>query len=186
MAESHVRIDEGVKRGPKIPRRSVTRRRDEETDRVEGIPANLDPQAVLELYMGSQTTSGIAKTLGVKRKTLVGWLRETVPLQWKALQTLRAEVLREAAEDEIAVARDALSLARAREALKSAQWSLERLDSKNYGVKQEVTVKTEEHISLVLEGDVQGLIEKIAAKKQSLQVIDLPSDAVQHLDKPNP
>ena len=178
MAESHIRIDEGIKRGPKIPRRSVTRRKNDESGCVEGIPANLDPQSVLELYMGSGSTSHIAKQYNVKRKTLVGWLREQVPEQWKQIQILRALIKKEAAEDEIEFAKDALSLARAREGVKAAQWNLERLDSSNYGQKQEVTVDINQHVTVELALTDQALqladrIRSVAVQPMGVQVQQL-------------
>jgi hypothetical protein len=45
----------------------------------------------------------------------------------------------EQAKEDLQTAADPLSLARAREALRSAQWELERLFSRLYGQKQEVT-----------------------------------------------
>ena len=136
--EAHVRIDEGIKRGPKQQRASVPRRRNEK-GLVEGIPANLDPKEVLELYLTEANTSQIAKRYGVRRKTLVGWLREVAPKEWKRVQTVRAEIRKEDGNENIEVAPDALSLARAREMIRSAQWDLERLDAENYGQKQEIT-----------------------------------------------
>ena len=180
MAESHVRIDEGIKRGPRKPQERI--RRSPKADLGTWvIPEGLTPQTVLERYWTEESTSQIASQYGLSRKALVRWLREQCPQEWKEVQIARALCRKDDGDEGLEVACDALSLARAREQLKSAQWDLERLDHKNFGVKQEVTVKTEEHISLVLEGDVSSLIERIAAKRQATQVIDLPSDAVQQV-----
>jgi cob(I)alamin adenosyltransferase len=45
----------------------------------------------------------------------------------------------EQAKDDLGTADDPLTLARAREQLRSAQWELERLFSRLYGQKQEIT-----------------------------------------------
>mgnify|MGYP003394623358 CR=1 FL=1 len=161
MAESHIRIDEGIKRGPRNPHKAPPRRLDTATG---AIPSTLTPEAVIERYLTESTTSQIAQSYGVSRKTLVRWLVEQRPKEWKQVQVIRALCRKDDGDEGLEVACDALSLARAREQLKSAQWDLERLDHTNYGMKQEVTVKNEEHITLVLEGDVQALIEKIRPK----------------------
>jgi len=57
----------------------------------------------------------------------------------KDAQTARALARLERSQRELEVATDALSLARARETLRGAQWELERLLNKIFGVKQEIT-----------------------------------------------
>lgn len=136
----HVRIDEGIKRGPKGKRLSVPRRRDPETGLVQAIPPNLDPREVLERYLTEQTTSQIAKSYGLTRKSLVAWLREVCPEEWRRVQIVRALDRRESADEGLDTADHPLSLARERERLKSAQWTLERLDHATWGEKQQVEV----------------------------------------------
>lgn len=135
----HRRIDDGVKRGPRNLRRSTPRRRKPNGQISTLIPPDLDPLTVLDQYLTEQTTSQIAQSYGMSRKTLVGWLRDIVPTQWTRVQILRALCRKEDADEELENAPDALSLARAREMLRSGQWDLERLDARNYGSKQEVT-----------------------------------------------
>ena len=165
--EAHVRIDEGVKRGPKNPHKPPTRRRDTATG---VIPPDLSPDTVLEQYLTESTTSQIAASYGVSRKTLVRWLIANRPDEWKRVQVLRALCRKEDADEGLEVACDALSLARAREMLRSGQWDLERLDSSNYGQKQEITHNIQPVLTI-----------NIAALPQPSQVIDLPSSAVQHV-----
>ena len=137
---SHIRIDEGVKRGPKNQRTSVPRRRDPVTGQVQAIPPGLDPKDVLQRYMTEQTTSQIAASYGVTRKSLVAWLRQTAPHEWKAVQLIRAHDRKEIGNEQLEGAEDALSLARAREMLRSAQWELQAIDP-DYQPKQHVTVE---------------------------------------------
>lgn len=138
---SHERLDKGIPRGPK--RKSVPRRRNVETNALQAIPEGLEPSVVLDRYLTEQTTSQIAQEYGISRKSMVAWLREKEPERWRQVQILRAHCRKEDADEGIESACDPLSLARAREMLKSGQWDLERLDSQNYGVKQEVTHKVE-------------------------------------------
>jgi hypothetical protein len=138
----NVRIDKGVKRGKRtsagIPRISTTRRRNEE-GQVEAIPADLDPKLVLQQYLDASTTSQIAAQYGIKRKSLTQWLRKTCPEEWKQVQIVKAHCQKEDANEGLAEAPDALSLARARELLRSAQYDLTALDP-DYQPKQHVTV----------------------------------------------
>lgn len=138
-SEAHVRIDEGIKRGPKVQRRPGPGklRRDPETGQVQAIPENLNPAEVLQRYLTEQTTSQIAASYGVKRKSLIAWLRKVAPEEWKAVQLIRAHDRKEIGNEQLEEAIDALSLARARELVKSAQWELQSLDP-DYRPKQDV------------------------------------------------
>jgi len=141
MAESHIRIDEGIARGPRTPSEPTT------TAQVEPIPfdqgklAKIDVQRVLERYIGGETTTQIAASLGVTRQGLGWWMRKHAEGDWKDAQIILAFERKERAEDALATANDALSLARAREQLRGAQWELERVLSRIYAQKQEVTGK---------------------------------------------
>ena len=157
------RIDAGIKRGPRKAlglRRSVPRRRDEGTGQVQAIPPNLDPQEVLQRYLTEETTSHIAQSYGLSRKSMVAWLRETVPVEWKRVQIIRAHDRKEQGNEGIDDAQDALSLARARETVKSAQWELTSLDPE-YQPKQQVTVTNVIQIDSVLDGQVDKLLERL-------------------------
>lgn len=134
----HVRIDEGVKRGPQRIRRLPNRRN--EDGQVEAIPPDLDPDGVLQLYLASHTTSHIAKELGVRRSSLVAWLREQRPEQWRQVQQVRAFLTKEDGQEAVEDAADPFGLARARELLRAGQWDLERLD-KDYAPQQHITVE---------------------------------------------
>ena len=164
MAESHIRIDEGIPRGPRKPRKATRTAQVERIAFDQGKLATIDPQALLERYIGGETGTEIAKSLGVTRQGLNWWFRQHAEEAWKEAQIVQAIEKKEKAEDDLASATDALSLACAREQLRGAQWDLERVYHRIYGAKQEVTVKNEEHITLVLEGDVSALIERVRPK----------------------
>ena len=134
----HIRIDDGIKRGPRLRNGRPTMPSNPADLGTGIIPANLDPDEVLRQYLTVPTTSKLANSYGVSRKALVGWLREQRPAEWKQAQILRALCMKEDSETGLAVAPDALSLARARELLRAGQWDLERLDA-DYRPKQEVT-----------------------------------------------
>src|SRR3990167_9921019 len=148
MTEAHIRIDEGIKRGKRKKRKTNPYRRNPETGVAQSIPDTLDPKYVLDLYLQHPTTSGIAQQLGVRRSTLTLWLRERCPTDWKNVQIARALIRKEDGDAGIEGADDALSLARAREMLRSGQWDLERLDSANYGQKQELSVDVNYHVTI--------------------------------------
>ena len=139
---SHVRIDEGVKRGKRRPiREGLPTRPAHPADLGTWvIPAGLDPDKVLDQYLTESTTSQIAAQYGLSRKALTKWIREQRPEQWKQAQALRALCTKEDAEDGLRGAADGLSLARARELLKSAQFDLQAIDP-DYQPKHHVTVE---------------------------------------------
>lgn len=144
-AEAHVRIDEGIKRGSRgkrVPMRSgqATKPSHPADLGTWVIPADLNPREVLERYLVAETTGHIAQEYGVSRKALTKWMRQVAPEEWKAVQIVRALANQEDAEQGIITAADALSLARARELLKSAQFNLQALD-RDYQPKQQVTVE---------------------------------------------
>ena len=153
----HVRIDDGVKRGPKQRLRPIPNRRNEEGVQ-EGIPPDLNPHDVLQMYLDRPSTSQIAAELGVRRKTLVGWIRQREPEKWKSVQIVRALIRKEDADEGLESAEDALSLARAREMLRSAQFDLERLDSATWGQQQQVVVTF----------DLGTALQQISERMQSL------------------
>ena len=172
MAEAHIRIDEGIKRGPKYNHKLPARRKDTATGI---IPPDLSPDTVLDRYLTESTTSQIAAEYGVSRKTLVRWLTDQRPDQWKKVQVIRALCRKEDADEGIESACDALSLARAREQLRSGQWDLERLDSSNYGQKQEVSLTVD------LGSALQKIIENRAKVLESAPVVALEHDPVASL-----
>ena len=92
-----------------------------------------DPKDVLDRVLNEESTKDIAKSFGVTRSALNQWLLSTAETEWKAAQVVRAYKRKEEAEDEMDSAEDALSLARARERLRAAQWDLERVCRRIYG-----------------------------------------------------
>jgi predicted DNA-binding protein YlxM (UPF0122 family) len=139
MAEAHVRIDEGIKRGKRI-RPIASPRRKAIVPACNSKLANLDATAVIRRYLEDQTTAEIAKEIGVHRSGLHQWLLRNCEEHWREAQIARALSALEEHKDNLRVANDALSLARAREGLRAAQWELERLFGRLYGAKQEVTI----------------------------------------------
>ena len=185
MAEEVIgtRIDRGVKRGPKAAKTVLPRSPKADLGSWT-IPPDLNPHEVLQRYLTESTTSQIAGQYGLSRKALVKWLRSTVPNEWKEIQLLRSHVNLDDGEDAIGLAGDALSLARAREQVKAAQWRLQALDH-DYQPKQQVIVTNEVRLESVIDGESEALLSKIrqiVAPRNDPQVIDLPSDAVQHVD----
>ena len=99
------------------------------------LPAlrSTSPQAILQRYLSDESTKDIAATYGVTRQALGQYLLKVAEEDWKEAQVSRAIARKEKAEDDLETAADALSLARARELLKAAQWDLERVCRRIYG-----------------------------------------------------
>ena len=142
--EAHIRIDEGIPRGPKTIPSPIPAKETSQVERTEprqGKLANLNAQDVLARYMQGETTTQIADSLDVTRQGLGYWLRQHAQEDWREAQIILAVERKEKAEDDLDAANDALSLARAREQLRGAQWELERVFNRVYAQKQELTGK---------------------------------------------
>jgi hypothetical protein len=88
---------------------------------------------VLTRVLNEESTKDIAASFGVTRSALNQWLLANAEGDWRTVQVIRAHKRKDEAEDEIETAADALSLARAREKLRAAQWDLERVCKRIYG-----------------------------------------------------
>jgi hypothetical protein len=150
------------------------------------IPEGLNPDTILDRFLSEETTTSIAEEYGLTQAALTKWLKAERPKEWKEAQTVRALCRKDKGDDGLGVACDALALARARELLKSGQWDLERLDSANYGPKQEVKITAEVKMESVLEGHCERILKLIGATQQPSQVIDVPSDALQQVETIKP
>lgn len=190
--EAHIRIDKGIKKGPRKASQTAleARRASPKADLGSWvIPADLNPHSVLERFLSESTTSHIAGQYGLSRKALVKWLRATVPNEWKETQLLKAHCKLDEGEegiDEAERRESAISLACARERIKAAQWRLQALDD-DYRPKQELTVAVEVSMDSILEGECERLLDKVRARicasPHVPQVIDIVDDAVQQESK---
>lgn len=150
----HQRIDEGITRKTAKPRRRAPyRTRESKRDQLmlSRVPADLDPETVLDLYACAPTSAAVSRRLNIRRGALVAWLKQQRPVEWKAIQIVRAEIRKEDGNLELDEGVTAIDLHRARERVKSAQWDLERLDAGNYAAKQEhlVTVQPVLNVTIV-------------------------------------
>lgn len=93
---------------------------------------------VLDRYINGEQVAAIAPKFKVSDVTIYALLLREHEGAWKDIQTARSLARLERAQDKLSIADDALSLARAREEIRSAQWELERLLNRLYAQKQEV------------------------------------------------
>ena len=167
MAESHIRIDEGVKRGPrtrqKAPRNASNTPVDPSLAYDPQKLVGVDINQILTRYLNGETSTQIAKSLNCTRQGLGYFLRENAEEDWKNAQVIQAIERKEQAEDELGNANDSLSLARARERLRSAQWELERVCNRIFGQKQEVSMTVDIRIQVdhCLTEDARSLLERV-------------------------
>ena len=105
------------------------------------LPAlrDADPKTVLQRYLSDESTKDIASSYGVTRQALGQFLLKHAEAEWREAQVARAIARKESAEDDLETAPDALSLARARERLRAAQWDLERVCRRIYGQDGPIT-----------------------------------------------
>lgn len=88
---------------------------------------------VLVRYINGEQVAEMAPEYGVSDVTIYALLLREHEEAWKEVQRARALARLEKAQSRMETAPDALSLARAREQVKSAQWELERLLRRLYG-----------------------------------------------------
>ena len=124
-----------------------------------------NPRDVLKRVLNEESTKDIAQSYGVTRSALNQWLLETAETQWRAAQVARAYRRKEEAEDEMDTATDSLSLARARERLKAAQWDLERVCRRIYG--QDVTPDQLGRVSITLNIGGREPLDVVAEQPKS-------------------
>lgn len=103
-------------------------------DRAGALVA-LTPDQVIPRYLADELTSSIAASLGVHRSALNQWLIHNHEQTWQDAQVARAVTALEGATEKLESAQNALSLARAREQVKAAQWVLERTYRRIYGAE---------------------------------------------------
>lgn len=137
---------------------------------MDNLPAlrETDPKLILQRYLSDETTKQIADSYGVTRQALGQYLLKAAEVEWKDAQVARALARKESAEDDLETAADALSLARARERLRAAQWDLERVCKRIYGTDSPAHTGQAVSINIHLGAAKSSLVEG--------QVIDNPVD----------
>ena len=179
--EAHIRIDEGITRNAPGTSLAWPKRKPSIAGK---LGANFDPTTILDKYLNGEEIAEQAEQLGVHPKALTyHLLKDTIREQWKQAQVAVSLAEYQEARQVIRDASDALSLARAREIVRACQWDLERLEARLFGQKQELSVNVP---------IVQDVMREIAMLREELgvagalqhqpQVIDIASDAVQHVD----
>ena len=121
-----------------------------------------DPKEIINEYLNGKSGPEIAKMFGVTRQALSLWLIRHAETDWRNAQIAKALALRDEAEDSMEHAADVLELSRARERLKSSQWTLEKLLRQHYG----------QDVPKDLAGRVNISINLGAAKQQKGRVIE--------------
>ena len=181
--EAHVRIDKGVTRGPRqrtspqvalnAPQRPLSVALKPLHQFSPEARQNI-ANAVLERYTNGEQVAAIAPEFGVSDVTIYALLLREHEAAWKDIQTARALARLENSQEGLRVARDARSLARARELVRSAQWELERILNRLYGPKQELTITDNTDLGERLRRSRERTIEG----ESSVVVADTPNGAV--------
>lgn len=132
--ESHVRIDEGIKRGAVQPAAAWPQRKPPTAGK---LGPNFDATTVLERYLQGEEIADIADSLNVHPKALnYHLLKPDIREAWRQAQVAVSLAENQESKEVVRQAPDALSLARARETLRSSQWDLERLENRLFGQQQ--------------------------------------------------
>lgn len=128
---------------------------------------------VLTRYINGEQVADMAPEYGFSDVTIYALLLREHEDDWKEVQRARALARLERRQKELETAPDALSLARAREGVRSAQWELERLLRRLYGQDQQAPVQNV-GIVINLRRGANNAQETQDAKQQ---VIDIKTDS---------
>lgn len=166
--QAHVRIDEGIKRGPKAA--SLVRyasRTKSKRGHAGGLPIPLETRtAILEdakqLILAGSTIDSIAAKHGISSSTLQLWL-SALGDEYQDLRNAWLDGMLVESGELLKTAADALSLARGRELWRRATWYAERRDRARYGDKLEIQTTTAPvlHIHCVAESQHAAPLQPI-------------------------
>jgi len=139
MTEAHIRIDDGIKRGPKPKNKSKARK-------PNGTFLAIDPElktkiiedAIRSLQRG-ESTDDVGRRHGVTGRAVRAWLIGDERAEQARGYLISSQLAR--TMDEIKDADAPLPLARAREDFRAWSWIAERRESRLYGQKQEITIE---------------------------------------------
>lgn len=95
--------------------------------------------SVLDRALNGEKQADIAESIGIHQTRLSQLLLRYAEDDWKSVQVARALAAVDKCDEDIEIAPDSLSLARARERQKSAMWQLERLHRRLFGQDQQVS-----------------------------------------------
>lgn len=132
-------------------------------------------RATLDRYIDGQSLADQAIELKVSRARLHKILITYAEDDWRSAQISRAMVTLEDAENELANAALTpanVDVSRAREKARLAQWKLERLLSRLFAQKQEVTYSAAPSIDKALIGVASDILSKIA-KTQAIPAVSV-------------
>ena len=128
---------------------------------------------VLDRYIGGEQVAAMAGEYGTSDVTIYAILLREHEEAWVDIQRARALARLERAQGDLEVAPDALSLARAREQVRSAQWELERLLRRLYGQETNVNITIDadlgDRLRRARERTIDAEVVQIAAAQQDEQ-----------------
>ena len=172
MAEAHLRIDEGIKRGPRPARKERIRKPDGSFLPADPELKNRIIQDAITALQRGETTDDVGMRHGVSGRAVRAWLIGTPEAEIARGYLISSQLARTI--DEIKDADAPMPLARAREEFRAWSWIAERRESRLYGQKQEVKVDIDMTVTVEhsLAEEAKTLIAKIRGSKPS-PVIDL-------------
>ena len=182
--EAHLRIDEGIKRGP----RKQVDRRPKAALNGQFLPKFTPEQKqaiiadTLKSLEAGETTEQIAARYGITGRAIRHWLLDDPQADTARRIMVNGELARTLDEMKEAKHADSpLPLACAREEFRAWSWIAERREYKLYGAKQEISVKTEplSDKDVGLLEDASELLRLFKSKLiQAEPVANLPNAAV--------
>lgn len=174
----HIRIDEGVKRGP---RRPIQRHNSQSRSIVgsQSVPAQ-QRNYIIDQIASGRLMRDVAKELAVTPAAISQYLAQDP--EYQAAKECGIEQQLERWQAEMEAAQDPLNLARGRELFRAVAWRGEREHSHRWGAKQEISHKIDIAVEERLVDDLRDLIATLgsadSAKGRELVIMSNPSDVV--------
>jgi transcriptional regulator with XRE-family HTH domain len=129
----------------------------------------------LKAHAQGNSLRTIAEHIGVTHGTIRRWLLSEVPQEYKSAQEAGLIARIVDVDEELELAEDPLSIARAREAARFARWDAERRLPHLFGPKQEVTHTIKPEFNVILKSEpVEEIVDNNLTVLESPHNPDIP------------
>lgn len=117
-----------------------------------------DATEILDRLRAGETVPTISAELGIAEAALYAFLLRNAPEQWQEITAGRALSRLDKAETDLDTAEDQLTVSRARESAKLAQWNLERANRKLYGDAKQDNSGLTIQVLIARDGETQARV----------------------------
>lgn len=128
------------------------------------ILAKHDHRKIIERYISGESYAVLSAELGISHQAFYAWMLRTDEEAWRNAQISKALATLETAQEEVSSADSMLAIARAREKLVQARWTLEKLFRRLFGNDPAIALQINEFSTKPTEGLLEELRELLIKK----------------------